>query len=260
MIIDCHVHWPSPYLHFVEEWAPCTPDVPAAVAYLRRCGIDAVVASSARALEAQNATEVTAGNDEVAQAARDQRGFVIPACQVNTCFESHALAEIRRCHAELGMVWLGELCGYVGGFSYTEPIFAEALTLATDLGMIVQIHDDSATDMARLCASFPATTFILAHLGDSPEEVTERIGLAGRFPNLLLDICGHGYQRMGVLEMAVRVAGADRVLFGSDYTINDPAGVIARIQLADFDEATRQKILGGNVQRLLMEHGLPVQQ
>jgi predicted TIM-barrel fold metal-dependent hydrolase len=89
--------------------------------------------------------------------------------------------------------------------------------------------------MARLLAEFPKTTFVLAHLGDSPEEVEERIALAARFENLYLDICGHGYQRMGVLELAVQQAGRERVLYGSDFTINDPAGVIARIQAADFD-------------------------
>ena len=95
----------------------------------------------------------------------------------------------------------------------------------------------------------------LPTLGDSPEEVEERIGLAARFPNLSLDICGHGYQRMGVLELAVQQAGSGRVLFGSDYTINDPAGVIARIQAADFNAETKAGLLGGNLSRLLGEHG-----
>jgi predicted TIM-barrel fold metal-dependent hydrolase len=153
------------------------------------------------------------------------------------------------------MVWMGELCGYVTGFSYETPGFAAAINLATDLGMVVQIHNDLPEDMARLCVEHPNTTFVLAHLGDSPEEIEERIHLAVRFPNLYLDISGHGYQRMGVLELAVHEAGADRVLFGSDFTVNDPAGVIARIQMADFDTETKNRLLGGNTNRLLQEHG-----
>ena len=225
------------------------------MAYLRRCGVSGIVASSTRALLAQTPGEVAAGNDEAAQAARAYPGFIIPACQVNTNFPKDALAELRRCRETLGMVWLGELCGYIGGYAYNTQAFGDLLRLATDLDMVVQIHNDSASDMARLCGDFAETTFVLAHLGDSPEEVEARIALAGRFPNLYLDICGHGYQRMGVLELAVRQAGSGRVLFGSDYTINDPAGVIARIQAADLDRTTKAGLLGENVSRLLHEHG-----
>ena len=252
-ILDCHVHLPSPGLNL--EWEPCTPGIEAAVAYLQRCGVTGIVANSMRALVAQTPDEVTAGNDEMALAVRAYPDFVIPACQVNPNFPGDAIAELQRCHETFGMVWLGELCSYIGGYSYTTTAFGDVLHLATELNMVVQIHNDSASDMARLCTDFPQTTFVLAHLGDSPEEVEERIGLAARFPNLSLDICGHGYQRMGVLELAVRQAGAGRVLFGSDFTINDPAGVIARIQNTDFNTQTKAGLLEGNCSRLLSEHG-----
>lgn len=255
MILDCHVHLPSPGLNQTLEWESCTPGIEPAVAYMQRCGVTGFVASSMRALIAQTPDEVSAGNDETALAARAHPGLIIPACQVNTNFPDDALAELRRCHDELGMVWVGELCGYIGGYSYATTAFGDVLQLATELNMVVQIHNDSASDMAQLCADFPQTTFVLAHLGDSPEEVENRIGLAARFPNLSLDISGHGYQRMGVLELAVRQVGSGRVLFGSDYTINDPAGVITRIQAADFNAETKAGLLGGNLSRLLREHG-----
>jgi len=41
-------------------------------------------------------------------------------------------------------------------------------------------------------------------------------------------------------------------------TINDPSGVIARVQNSFFDEDTRRKILGGNLARLLVERGVPI--
>jgi uncharacterized protein len=255
MIFDCHVHLPSPGLNYTIEWAPCTVDTSAAIAYLRQCGVDGIVASSIRALRAQTPKDVTAGNSETVQAAEHYPGYIVPACLVNTNFPLESIEELQRCRSELGIVWLGELAGYFTGFSYATPAFGDILKLAAKMNMVVQIHDDSASDMARLLVEFPQTTFVLSHLGDSPEEVAERIGLAARFPNLFLDISGHGYQRMGVLELAVRQAGANRVLFGSDYTINDPAGVIARIQLANFDAETKDRLLGANLMHLLAEHG-----
>jgi predicted TIM-barrel fold metal-dependent hydrolase len=100
--------------------------------------------------------------------------------------------------------------------------------------MVVQIHDDSAADIARLLAGFPGATFVLANLDDSPEGVEERIGLAARFPNLYRDISGHSYQRMGVLELAVQQAGSERVLFVSDYTLS--RSYILRMRLIEITE------------------------
>jgi hypothetical protein len=203
---------------------------------------------------AKTAPEMIAGNNEAAQAAREHP-MLTPACLVNTDLDGDALAEIRRCRDELGMVWIGELCGYVGGYKYDTEGFAKAMALASDLNMVVQIHSEG-TEMDRICAEFPKVTFVLAHLGDSPDECRERCALAAKHENLYLDICGHGYQRMGILELVVKEAGPDRVLFGSDYTINDPAGVIVRVQKADFDDETKAKVLGGNVVRLLAERGV----
>ena len=258
-VFDCHVHLPSPGLRLTWEWEPFTPDVEAAVCYLRDCGVGRILANSVRGEVARSVAEMIAGNDESAEIARRYPDFVVPACLVNTRFPEEALREVERCHDELGMVWIGELCGYAGGYSYDTPAFAEMLQLATELNMVVHVHDDDYQDVSRLCARFPHTTFVLAHLGESPADVRARIGLAAVHPNLYLDMCGNGFERMGVLELAVETAGPERVLFGSDFTINDPAGVIARIQKSRLDEATRRKVLGDNVRRLLTEHGVHIE-
>jgi uncharacterized protein len=255
-IFDCHVHLPSPGLKTTWEWEAHTPDIPSAIRYLRRCGVGRILANTVRGELAQSAAEMRAGNDEIYQAAQEFPDFIVPACLVNTNFPQDILKELERCRKELGMLWVGELCGYAGGYTYDTRAFGEAVQLATRLGMVVHIHNDDDRDMARLCAEFPEATFVLAHLGDEPEQVQRRIALAVRYPNLYLDICGNGFERMGVLELAVRTAGAERVLYGSDFTINDPSGVIARVLHADFDEDTREKILGGNVARLLAERGV----
>jgi len=255
MIYDCHVHLPSPRSGVTLEWQPHTPDVPSAIRYLRRCGIDHILASTALGLEAKTHQDMIAGNDEIASIASEYPDFVVPTCQVNTNFHQEALIEVRRCHDKLNMIWVGELCAYAGEYSYRTPAFADMVHLATRLNMIVNFHEDDYREVERICQAFPDTTLVLAHLADTPEDTVNRIGLAQRYPNLYLDICGWGIERMGVLEHAVRMAGPDRVLFGSDFTINDPASVIARVEKSYLDEETKEKILGGNLVRLLKEHG-----
>ncbi len=58
-----------------------------------------------------------------------------------------------------------------------------------------------------------------------------------------------------MLEYAVKTIGPDRVLFGSDFSINDPSTVIARIENAFITEDQRQKILSGNLEALLRKVG-----
>jgi predicted TIM-barrel fold metal-dependent hydrolase len=256
MIFDCHVHLPSPGAGRTWEWQPFTPDVAAAVRYLERCGVDRAIANSMRGELAQTPQEMVAGNDEAAQAARDHPDMIVPACLVNTNFGAESLAEIRRCRDELGMVWVGELCGYASGYTYDTEAFARAVALAEDLDMVVQVHVDDVHEMDRLCSQFPGATLVLPHIGDSVPEVTERCELAAKHSNLYLDLSGHGIQRMGVLDLAVRCAGPDRVLFGSDYTINDPAAVIATIQASYLDDEVKRKILGGNAAEMLTARGV----
>ena len=253
-IFDCHVHLPSPGLQYTWEWQPNTPDIPNAVKYLKQCGIHRILANSVRGEIAKTIDEMVAGNDEIAQAAISYPNFIVPACLVNTNFPEAAFKELERCHEILKIVWIGELCGYAGGYFYDTPAFSDLVRLAIRLNMIIHIHNDDVDDMGRLCTSFPEATFVLAHLGDEPEQITRRISLAAHYPNLYLDICGNGFERMGVLEYAVRIAGQERVLFGSDFTINDPSGVIARIEHSNLDIPTRQKILGGNLAHLLAKH------
>jgi predicted TIM-barrel fold metal-dependent hydrolase len=257
MILDCHVHLPSPGLEETWEWYPCTPDVPAAVRYLKHCGMDRALANSMRGEMARTPEEMRAANDEAMQAAQQHPDLLVPACLVNTNFAEEALAEVNRCR-RAGLVWIGELCGYAGGYTYNTEGFARLAALATDLNMVLQVHVDDTPEMDRLCREFPRLTWVLPHLGDNPKECLARCELAATHKNLYLDICGHGFQRMGILEYAVKCAGPDRVLFGSDYTINDPMGVIVRILKADFDDETKAKLLGGNAARLLEARGVTV--
>ena len=256
MIFDCHVHLPSPGLEKSWEWQPFTPNLAAAMRYLRRCGVDRAIANSMRGEVARTSGEMSAGNDEAAQAAKQYSDMLVPACLVNTDLGEEATAEIRRCRNELGIVWIGELCGYASGYAYDTDAFARAMALAGELDMVVQIHSEGWKEMDGICSQFPAVTFVLPHPGDSPKEVQARCELAAKHANLYLDLSGHGVQRMGVLDLAVRCAGPERVLFGSDYTINDPAAVIATIRASYLDDRTKELILGGNTLRLLNERGV----
>jgi predicted TIM-barrel fold metal-dependent hydrolase len=54
-----------------------------------------------------------------------------------------------------------------------------------------------------------------------------------------------------MLEYAVEKIGPDRVLFGSDFSINDPSTVLARIHNSFLDPEQKAKVLAANLESLL---------
>jgi hypothetical protein len=70
------------------------------------------------------------------------------------------------------------------------------------------------------------------------------------YPNLYLDVSGFDPER-GIVEKAVAVLGAGRVLFGSDAPGRSYAAQLAKVRYADIGEDERALILGGNAARLL---------
>jgi len=53
------------------------------------------------------------------------------------------------------------------------------------------------------------------------------------------------------LEYAVKNIGPDRILFGSDFSINDPGSDIASIKNSFLTDHQKQKILSGNLLELI---------
>ena len=106
-----------------------------------------------------------------------------------------------------------------------------------------------------LLEQFPETTFIGAHMaGYTCWEHAGEV-LAGRYPNLYVDISSTMFaltpERTAAL---VRAYGADRVLFGSDFPMWHPRGELERFLALPLTKAEQDAILYDNAARLL---GLP---
>jgi predicted TIM-barrel fold metal-dependent hydrolase len=101
--------------------------------------------------------------------------------------------------------------------------------------------------LAELGRRYPETSFIFAHAGGIWEKAFQAVA---PYPNLNVDVCGFDPER-GVVEKAVAMLGAERVLFGSDAPGRSYAAQVAKVKYADLSEPERQLVLGGNAARLL---------
>ena len=254
-IFDAHLHTPSENGE-IFQWNLVTHNMPEFVAYLDKCGVRRGVISAARSNTAQTPEDYRAGNREVARYAEKYPGRFRPSAVITPFRIDEALREIEECHRQLGFRWLGEFCNYMTHYRYQSPEWTQVMQLAEKLNLVIQIHTNTE-EMRYLAENFPRNTIVFPHLGGSPKEIGERIAIVARHPQCSIDVSGSGIERVGILEKAVKEIGSERVLYGSDFTINEPSGVIDRVRNAFLTPADRENILFRNVERLLAASGKP---
>jgi uncharacterized protein len=143
------------------------------------------------------------------------------------------IEEIRRAANE-GFRGLGELSPHSQGVAVNDPIWREALVLAVELNLPVNLHvtephsknypgkvETPLVDFVQLAREFPATKFILAHWGARLPLDPELGAAAKACPNLYYDCAASPllYDRKVYREMIAAV-GVDRVLYGSDHPLD----------------------------------------
>lgn len=254
-IFDAHLHCPSETGQ-LWQWHPVTKTFDEFVAYLDRTGVERGIINSVRCQLAKSPQDFIAGNREVARYAERHKGRFLGACVVNPMFIDEALREMEDCRKQFGMVWVGELCNYTVPYEYTVKEFELLVDQAVKLNMVLDVHTE-LEEMEFIIRKFPKARIVFPHFGDSNEygHIFKRIDLVAANPNCYLDTSGYGHDRVGMLEYAVKSIGPDRVLFGSDFSINCPATVIARVESAFLTDEQRRKILSGNLKALLAKAG-----
>jgi len=257
MIYDCHLHCPAEAGE-KWQWYKVTHSFEDFVKYLDSTGINKGIINSQRSYEAKP-EEFIAGNREVARFVEKYKGRFLGACVVNPLYIDEALKELEYCRNQLGFVWAGELCNYMVPYEYSVKEFEAIVGQVARLRMILALHTEHG-EMEYIADKFPDAVIAFAHFGDDHEyeDIFKRIDIVAKNPNYYLDTSGYGHDRVGVLEYAVRTIGPDRILFGSDFSINDPSTVIARIRHAFISEEQKQKIFSGNLKSLLGKFGVDV--
>jgi predicted TIM-barrel fold metal-dependent hydrolase len=103
-----------------------------------------------------------------------------------------------------------------------------------------------------LATEYPDVNFIFAHLGSFSDDWRAQqafIDSLARHPNLYTDTSG--IRRFDLLEQAVRRAGPQKVLFGSDGPWLHPGVELAKVGALEMRPADRAMVLGGNFLRLI---------
>ncbi len=129
----------------------------------------------------------------------------------------------------------------------------EILETVAELRIPILMHPPRVGDSLEVVRTHPQINFILAHLGsfasrDWREHVLA-IEAAQHLPNLYLDTSAVVF--FLYLERAAQGLPAEKLLFGSDAPLVDARVELSKIRLLKLPREKEEKVLGGNIRRLL---------
>lgn len=170
-----------------------------------------------------------------------------------------AVAEVRRCIDELGfkairvLPWLWELPPTDRLF---YPVYAACCELGvpfcTQIGHTGPMRSSEVGRpiyLDRVALDFPGLVIVGGHIGYPWTD--EAIAVATKHRNVYIDTSAYAVSRYPApLVDYLKTNGGDKVLFGSNYPMIDPAKALAGLEELGLDNETRRAFLGGNAARV----------
>ncbi|WP_232661297.1 amidohydrolase family protein [Pseudonocardia sp. TRM90224] len=107
-----------------------------------------------------------------------------------------------------------------------------------------------AEQFATVAARHPDVPLLMGHVGLFPDGFDRAVRLVADLPNVLLEVCGSKMTGRWLARL-VGLAGADRVVFGSDACFLDLRIGVGRLLLAPLSDAERAAVGHHNLAQVL---------
>lgn len=203
--------------------------------------------------------KVMISNDEVHAFVAEYPDRLIGVGSVDVSKPMAAVAEIRRCVNELGfkairvLPWLWQLPPTDRLF---YPVYAACCELAVPFctqightGPMMPSEVGRPIYLDRVALDFPELAVVAGHIGYPWTD--EAIAVATKHPNVFIDTSAYTIRRYPPqIVDYLKTHGREKVLFGSNYPMIDPAAALAGLDDLGLDDATRDAFLGGNAVRV----------
>jgi uncharacterized protein len=262
-VIDAHTH---PMLD-PESQIVAFPHPPEA--YRTLIGESQVIQAAALTIANKGDVERTrARNDAVLMLAGNSNGFFFPVCSVHPGDGLSALREIDRV-AAAGAAWL-KLHPRRQRFDVADLAVLQVVRKASERGLPVLFDAYSPWDanqpgkFVNLAMAVPESKLILAHAHGPGFPQLLVYDILARYPdfrrNVWIDISITGPLLAGgpfaeQFTWVLRKVGTDRVVFGSDYPVDDPLTAIRSVVDLGFTDSEQAAILHDNAAALLIKAG-----
>lgn len=242
MIIDTHAHVGRSYIA-LSKFKP----IENMLEIYNDCGI--VKACISHFLLAY---DPPAGNDEVYEIVKKYPDLFIGFGVISPRWSPNAADEVDRCVNDLNMKGI-KLHPNLNNYAADSPIVYPVIERAQKYDIPVLFHTDH-TDLSRpsrvgkIAKLFPDVSIIMAHLG--VEAYYEAAFLAKELPNVYLDTA-EILAQLRILRECVRIAGKEKILFGTDAPGVNVYSAIATVKFGDISEDAKKAIFYENAKKLL---------
>lgn len=204
--------------------------------------------------ESPTPVRVRKANDAVLALMEDYPDRVLGFCYVNPRYPDDSMKEIERCVVREGMAGIKLWIACSARDKRVDAIAQRAAELRVPILQHAwhnargqKPNESTPADVAAMAAKHPDTMIVMAHLTGAGERGISEIA---PYENLSVDISG-GEPEAGMVELAAKKLGANRVVFGTDTPIRSYGMTLGKVVGAKLTAREKKLILGGNAQRLL---------
>jgi uncharacterized protein len=133
---------------------------------------------------------------------------------------------------------------------YDDKRYFSLYEYANGTGAVILVHTfgkKHVVPIIKVADEFPRIKILLGHSGITEEEIYSEA--VRKHDNIWLETCS-SFAWYGLIERLVAMAGAERVLFGTDMPFMSPDQQIGRVLFARITDEDKRKVLGLNAQNL----------
>ncbi|MCP3966128.1 MAG: amidohydrolase family protein [Lentisphaerae bacterium] len=253
-VIDAHIH---PFIksenNLSTSWYKGISETENFFSKLKEAGVDKCCGSVIRPIKNPTWAELHALNTEAVKLQKKYNDFFLPGIIVHESYPDESCRELETMTKESGIGWVGELVPYMmGSRTYLSKEMLQIFDMAAQLNLPVNTHPTTLEELDELCSKLPDLKLVIAHPGNSKVDYQARLDILKKHPNAHLDISATGVSRYGMLRHGINESGRDRLLFGSDFPINNVHMQIQGILFEDLTDNETEAVLSGNFKRLYL--------
>ena len=220
-----------------------------------RLGIERLILSQGYSSEFHPSADlIRTENDRVMLAVRRFPQRAYGSAYLSPSFLDFSLREFDRCVRDGPMIGIGELeADKRCNAPELDPIVERAVSMKAPILQHTWLKLDgnepgesTPYDLVELAKRHPDANFVCVHTGGDWER---GIRIIRETKNIWAEVAGFD-PTSGVVEMAVRELGPERVVYGSDVGGRSFASQLAKVLGAEIPESAKELVLGGNLRRL----------